>query len=480
MKSDIIQNSDERVVSEKDLLAVCHKIGDIGSKAERLIMGAASFWTGELNWARNRVALSSDRRGFIIRLTVVRNNGVGFASTNQFDDESLEGVYNCAERRALRQASHRGNDIELESGVTDTISALTWSDETFDRTANQKAEIVKDLLDKVEDRSLTSAGYIETRGAVSAHFSRDLFSKILTSSGKMTQAECSITVRATDGTASGWAGQSGFDIGKISERDIADTAFEKCLKSFNPVRIEPGRYTAILEPQAVADLTSLLLHDGLLMSRSYAERGMGPFVAGIDHGVQRIRSKMGLKIMDERITISHDPSDPELGVIPIPGLKPVTWVKNGVLNSLAFEREYAVNELNERNTDIHRRSFRMSGGNTTIEEMIETSQRSLLVTRLFGLNIIDEGSMLSTGLTRDGLWLIENGKISKSIRNFRFTESPIFVFNNVRQLGVPMPVFSPVGDPGVISTVPHYGLQTAIVPPMKVDDFSFTSAVDAI
>ena len=98
--------------------------------------------------------------------------------------------------------------------------------------------------------------------------------------------------------------------------------------------------------------------------------------------------------------------------------------------------------------------------------MIATTKRGLLVSRFFGITLLDWHSLLFTGVTRDGLWLIEHGKISKPVKNFRFTESPFFIFNNVEQLGTPVPVYSP-GYP-------------AIVPPMKVRDFSFTSLTDAV
>jgi predicted Zn-dependent protease len=108
----------------------------------------------------------------------------------------------------------------------------------------------------------------------------------------------------------------------------------------------------------------------------------------------------------------------------------------------------------------------MSGGTTTVEEMIQTTKRGLLVTRFSNMELIDDQSVLVSGYTRDGLWLVENGQISKPVKNFRFTESPLFVFNQVEQLGVPQRIFHP--------TAP------IVVPPVKVRDFSFTSLADAV
>ena len=119
-----------------------------------------------------------------------------------------------------------------------------------------------------------------------------------------------------------------------------------------------------------------------------------------------------------------------------------------------------------------------------MEEMIATMKRGLLVTRFSDPELIRgaSDSLLMTGFTRDGLWLIENGKITKAVRNFRFTESPLFAFNNVVDLGVPTPVFSPNGDGRfpLNPSEPQNVVTSIVVPPMKVNDFSFTSTIDAI
>lgn len=116
----------------------------------------------------------------------------------------------------------------------------------------------------------------------------------------------------------------------------------------------------------------------------------------------------------------------------------------------------------------------MSGGTDTVEQMISDTARGLLVTRFWGISLLEYNTLLLTGMTRDGLWLIENGKISKAVKNFRFTESPLFALNQVEQLGVPVPVFNPVKSPY------DAGLTPVVVPALKVRDFSFTSTVDAI
>ncbi|MBX6333367.1 MAG: hypothetical protein IRY91_16085, partial [Gemmatimonadaceae bacterium] len=288
-----------------------------------------------------------------------------------------------------------------------------------------------------------------------------------------TQAQCSMTVRDPSGAGSGWAGLSSYDWAKIDSSALAARALEKCLASRNPVALEPGRYTVILEPQAVADLMEIVVAS---MSREYAEGGHGPWALQVDDALKVWRTKLGLKVIDERITISHDPTDPELGILPEPWMQPVTWFDKGVLTSLSYPRPYALQRLNENAALRGMTGYRMSGGTTSIEEMIAATKRGLLVTRFSDIRRLDEQSLLSTGLTRDGLWLIENGKITKAVKNFRFTESPLFVLNSIEQLGVPAPVFRPVKNPYDLRAA----LTPAIVPALKARDFSFTSAIEAI
>jgi predicted Zn-dependent protease len=227
------------------------------------------------------------------------------------------------------------------------------------------------------------------------------------------------------------------------------------------VAVEPGRYTAILEPQAVCDLCWHIVD---YLDRKYAEAGHGPFA------VPKGNSRIGEAVTDERISISADPMDPDLGFPPFSLFgavyHPVTWIDRGVLKELAYPREYGIKQLGKNSGLPNSRAFRMSGGTATIEDMIASTKRGLWVTRFSGVSVIDEASLLCTGYTRDGLWLIENGKVTKAVKNFRFTESPMFVLNNVEALGVPQRVFHP-GSP-------------VVVPPIKVRDFSFTSLSEAI
>jgi predicted Zn-dependent protease len=179
---------------------------------------------------------------------------------------------------------------------------------------------------------------------------------------------------------------------------------------------------------------------------------------------------LGQRVADSRVTISHDPSDPLLGVRPFSSdgdpHRRVTWIENGVLTALSYDRDYALSQLYENLALPNSGAFRMSGGTTTIDEMIQSTKRGLLITRLSNFGSTDYKSLLTSAYTRDGIWLIENGKIAKPVKNFRVTESPLFLINRIEALGVPVPAYSP--------------WRPIVVPPLLVRDFNCTSLADAV
>lgn len=443
-----------------------------------------SFWNGGVRWARNRASMTSDQRNIEIRIFREIGGGRANAFTNQIDDASLEGVVRAVERLALRQRMQGAEDVMVEVPTPPMPKGTTWGDATFDYPLSEAAEFVKSATSASEAKGLMTAGYFEraaTRFAI-CH-SANLYGTPIRYNAEFSQAQCSTTVRHPKGTGSGWAGLARYDVNKVDAAALAERALEKCIASVDAVRVEPGRYTTILEPQAVSELARLLVGNEVsTVWRSHAEApgNQSPYSLGLDNSIGRVRSKLGLKVIDERITISHDPSDPELGTVPGPYVLPVTWIENGVLTALSSGRANTLLQRNDNLPDTQRGSFRMSGGTSTMEEMISTTKRGLIVTKFSSIDLIDKVSVLATGFTRDGLWLVENGKITKAVRNFRFTESPLFAFNNVEQLGVPVPVFQPDPFPEMTSFAPYNALQQIIVPPMKVNDFSFTSTIDAV
>ena len=472
--SELTADSDDlRLLSKERITRIVEQAEAAVTGAGRTSVQVTGWWNSEMRVSRNRIALSSHRRDLRVAVTRTINGVSGEASTNQLDAASLQGVTHAAERLALFGSGlSRGEVAPLVGPVLESPDTHIWSDATFSLPGDQQTAVAVQLARSAEAKGMMAAGYIETRVGEVATCVLGQGKEVTYS--RFTQAQCSMTVRHPKGVGSGWAGLSSYDWSVLHPKQLVETSLDKCLKSLNPVAIEPGRYTVIMEPQAVADMFDTLFW--AFDRRSQAEeRPEHPFFLAPEPAFRAGRSKLGLKIVDERITISHLPTDPSLGVVPAPGMQPITWIDRGVLTSISYERaQYALPLLNENLPDLWRPSYRINGGDSSIDQMIANTERGLIVTRFSTPMMLSRESVLVTGLTRDGLWLVERGKISRAVKNMRFTESMLFVLNQLDALSESVPVFRPVSRPGTP------GLSPAVVPAMKVRDFSFTSMTDAV
>lgn len=473
--------------SREETNGILSQLNGLRTCKGRYIIRVSSLWSSDIQWARNRSNMTTDRRTVQVHLLLEMGKSRGSIVTNQVDNESLKGAMHALENHVLRSATRHGTDMKLPlPSQNEMPEPLIWSDSTMNRSIEDAAQIVDFATSQAEDHSLMSAGYIESHGmTVGLNVINNHDSISLQSYHAMSQAQCSATVRDSRGTASGWAGLARYDLDKIDERYIATRALEKCISSLNPVRIEPGRYNAILEPQATADLIHPLIESftsllGLRQATEGAFGGNNPYILGENTAVNRIVSKLGTKIVDERVSISHDPMDPDLGILPTLGSVPVKWIDRGVLAGSIYGWDYGIQELNDGTNVDRRTSLRMEGGSASMDDMIDSTKRGLLVSRFYNMTILAESSILMSGVTRDGLWLIEDGRITKPVRNFRITESPLFALNNLEQLGETAPVYKPFPFRESAPWFTTNALTQVIVPAIKVSDFSFTSSIEAV
>jgi predicted Zn-dependent protease len=368
-----------------------------------------------------------------------------------------------AAERAVQYAQERF-DLREESNVIDPIlHPVLWSDATYACDSEQRGEIVRTILGPAEAARILSAGEFR----VTAKGSATLSSNALFRYYPTTSASFSTTARDATGTGSGWTGVNDFDITRIDVARLASRALEKCQMSVNPVALEPGRYTTILEAQAVADLFAPLF-DSSVVERRIAESPRGPF-----GGPRQGKSKIGQRILDPRISIVADPMDTLAGFLPFEvhsggAYYPIQWVADGVLRQLAYDRGYALRRLHLPTPLLNSSSWRITGGSTSVDEMIASTERGLLVTRFHNVQVRDLSSFTCSGYTRDGLWLIDRGKMTKPVKNFRFVESPVFAFNQLEQVGSPQRVFC------------QDDALARVAPPAKVRDFNFSQIADAV
>jgi len=300
--------------------------------------------------------------------------------------------------------------------------------------------------------------------------------------GEDTDSELSVTARTEDGTASGWSGQAHRDATQLAPERIVHDAVDMALRNRGARRAEPGRYTAILSPTAVGQLVAA-------MCRSF---DMGFFVGPLRYhpSVNGRTIRFGERVLDRRITLSTDPADPEGGDFPYypdDGFptRGETWVDQGVLKKMGSNLAWALG-LGFYPPVKGPASMRMSGGTTSIAEMIAQCERGIYVHRLGGMAPRNEQACMFYGVTRHGCWLVKDGKIDRPVTNFRFYDSPFLRFNQVKALGVPQRVaFGYPPPPSDFQLGPRVGdvdwpHPPIIVPPMMVGDFNFCSLVDAV
>jgi predicted Zn-dependent protease len=420
---------------------------------------------GTTRWAGNRIYMAAQMRPVDVHVIRNMNGAMGRATATQIDDVGVRDTV----RNAERVACVGGREFEWFHAVDyddPIVMPVLWSDSTYAFDAEARTRLVEQLIAPAAQVSCQSAGELLVTADVTSTRAPNGTFRYYASTG----VECSVTVRDAKGTASGWAGVNHYTLEKIDPAAIAARALDKCRRSANPVAIEPGRYTTILEPQALSDLFSPLFSHPSEMDRIYAEEmRAGPWVdpAG--------GTKITQRVLDERLRVSADPMDPEGGFVPFDrewgtAFRAVDWIDRGVLLDLSYPRGYALQMLGFDHALPNSGSFRltaMPGVETaTVDEMIARTERGVLVTRFSGVRVVDDSTMLSTGFTRDGLWLVERGKISKAIKNFRFNESPLFALNNLEDVGTPVRVFAP-------------GF-SYLVPPVRVRDFSFVGLADAV
>lgn len=421
------------------------------SKADAIRVHVQSGRDTNLRFADNQISTSGVTTQTSIRIQSVFGKRRASVVTNNRSDDGLRRAVEQSE--ALARLAPEDPEYLGELGPQEYTTIPAWFDSTAELSAEDRARAALGALAPARAAGdLTVAGFIAcSAGATAIGNNAGLFAY-----HRATSANYTLTARTKDGTGSGWAGDDQHDWSRLDFDGVARRAIDKARQSRNPVAIEPGRYTVILEPEATGDLIPLL--SGALQARS-AEEGRSAFSK--PGGGTRV----GEKIMDERVTLISDPADPMLLGSPFDGegmpLGRQTWIENGVLRQLAYPRYWASRQGKTPTGGVS--SLKLAGGNRTLEQLIASTERGVLVTHCWYIRAVDQRTLVYTGLTRDGTFLIENGRIARSVKNFRFNESPLFMLNNLEGLG-----------PSVRTA------SGGAMPAIKVRDFTFTSLSDAV
>jgi len=427
------------------------------SAAEQTRVTIVSSQNGNTRFADGSITTSGEADNMSVTVTATIGRRRASATTNILEDASLKRTVDQAVELARLAPEDPELMPELDPQTYSNISAFV------ERTANLDAETRSTAVRRAIEAAnsagkaagqIFTAGFLDYNAAALA---------VATSAGlfayhRTTSANFSVTARTPDGTGSGWAGAGARDWHAFDSAAIGRVAAQKAVASRNPGTIEPGHYTAVLEPQAVNDLVPLL--GGALNARN-AEEGRSAFSrAG---GGTRI----GENVADPRVTLYSDPADPALLGQPFDNeglpIKRIVWIEKGVLRNLAYTRFWAQKQGKQPTGAPQAGGLALTGGTKTTEQLIAGCERGILVTHFFYIRSLEPRTVLQTGLTRDGTFLIEKGKITKSLKNFRWNESPLLMLNRLEDIGRSEPT-----DAG------------RLMPALRIKNFDFTSSSDAV
>ena len=404
-----------------------------------------------IRFADNRITTSGSASDLSVRVSSAFGKRAAVTSTNDISDEGLERAVRQSEALA-RLAPENPERMPL-LGPQQYAEVDTYFESTANATAEARARAAGIALEAARRAGdLTAAGLLITNAGMTAIGNN----KGLFAYRPRTSVDFSETVRTSDGTGSGWAGANHPDWTRVDFGKVSETAIAKARLSRNPRPIEPGEYTVVLEPQAAADLVALMAN--AFDSRS-AEEGRSAFAK------QGGGTRVGEQIVDRRVTVISDPADPQILDAPFDGegmpVRRQVWVENGVLKNLYSSRFWAQKQGREPTGNAS--SIKMLGGDQSLDQLIATTERGVLVTRFWYIRPVNARTLLYTGLTRDGTFLIENGTIARSVSNMRFNESPLFILRDLDAIGEAVRVSDGV-----------------VMPSLRVRNFTFSSLSDAV
>jgi predicted Zn-dependent protease len=443
------------ILTQDQTKRICDRLMAL-TKADECMVTVSGSRAGNIRFARNAVSTAGLADDTSIAVQVAFGKRQGTATINEFDDKSLEKVVRRAEDLA-RLAPENPEFMPAVARQQFKVSN-TFAKRTADIDPEFRAQAAAYSIEACRKKSLVAAGFFTDRTA---------FETIANSNGvfghqQTTTLDYTCTVRTEDGRGSGWVKRSARDAGDFDPREAADVAIEKALRSRDAKALEPGRYTVILEPAATSDLLGYMF-EGFDARRADEGRSFLSRKGGAN--------RVGDKLFDEQVNIWSDPWDKDVAVLPwdtstmLPR-EHMALIKDGRVNALDYSLFWAkkkgVRPVGSPGNLI------MAGTGKSTAELIANTKKGVLVTRTWYIRMVDPQSVLLTGLTRDGTFYIENGKIKHPIKNFRFNESPVTMLNNIDELGKPVVVG---GDES------SYSL---LLPPMRVRDFNFTSLSDAV
>jgi predicted Zn-dependent protease len=418
-------------------------------------VGVNAGWTANTRFARNEPSTNGDVEEAELSIMLAFGRKHATASTNQTDELATATAID----RAASMARLSPEDVEWMPPLGPQEFAKikgAFDPEVGGFDATKRATSVGAAIAEAKAAGVLGAGYLECAAT----------ERILANSHGLfgnhdsTRVDMTMTARTVDGTGSGWAAQGTTRALELDAAKVGHVAADKGVRSSKARTLEPGKYTVILEPAAVAELLDFFI--GALDARR-ADEGRS-FFSKPGGG-----TKLGDKLFPDSITLESDPTNAETPGPPFDRqglpLGRVAWVDRGVVSALAYSRYWASKQ--GKSPTGRRDTFLLRGGTVSrAEDLLAGVKRGLLVTRFWYTRWLEPKAMSITGLTRDGVFLVEDGRVTGPVNNFRFNESPANVLANC--------------DGMTTATTRVPGDEIWRVPTLRTHDFNMASVSAAV
>ena len=427
-----------------------------GSPADQteLVCESEEFYL--TRFAENSIHQNMGRSDSTIWCRAIFGKKIGAARSN---DSSPEGV-NSLVKVAAEIAGNQNDDPDFKTliGSPGGVRSIGFYENTFKLPASFRSEAVAGIVERAGTKGLTCAGTYQT-SAVSLAVANSLGTSRF---AKNSEYRFTLTASGENGR-SGWAQAAGRDVDKFDLQAVSQRAIEKAAFPGDPVTLEPGQYTVILEPDAVANFLLFLAFLGFGGKTLYQKRS---FMSG----------KIGEKITGDNITITEDPFDPAIEYMPFDyegiSKRKVAIIENGIAKDGVYNSYYA--ELAGIQSTGHAlppdnsygpypKAMTLAGGSSSIDEMIASVNSGIYITRFWYLNFLNPMKTMVTGYTRDGTFLIEGGKITRPVVDMRVQQSMLDAFGEAEMISKEQRL------------IPQYGA-LMLAPFMKINNFNLNVA----
>ncbi len=431
------------------------------SKAEWCEVNIDSSHNAHLRYAANMVTTSGSSVNTTVHIRSANGKKSGSVSTNDLSDDGLQR----AVRRSEEIAGFAPDNEELMPPLSEKpkyLRSAQFDDASADTgyAAGERAKVAERAIKEAKAREFVTAGFLET--AVSRFAMRN--SKGLFVNDQKTRTIFSTTMRTEDGSSSGWNKRASQAIARLDSERAITRAADKCAAWTSPKEMDPGVYKTILEPSAAADLVQQFIFS---LNAREAEEGRSAF-SRANGG-----TALGEQLLNEKVNISSNPNHPlaAAGIFDPSGLatEQIDWVKGGKIAN--FERSRYWAQKSGKPAVAGPSNIIMDGGAQLPEDFMATAKpEGLLITSFWYIRDVDNQTLLKTGLTRDGLFWVENGEIKHGVMNFRFNESPIAVLKNITDMSK------------AVITAPRDGWDgiPMLIPMLVLSGFNYSSLSDAV